>query len=135
MEERAAKILAHEVAQPEEKERCGDDPVGERGGDYHLEHGKGRTRVARPAEMPAHQAHEIPRTVAFEGLAVWKDGGKGGHAAPQAQEQEVKTQIQEEKNEWGAEIKTGHGQNISEADEGEGRAVDDQADVGGEAYQ
>jgi len=75
--------------------------------------------IALPTEVPASKAHQIPRAVFFESLAVGKNSGESGHASPKAQQQEMKAQIQNEEKDRAAEIKARHREKIARVRDGE----------------
>ena len=76
MQQRAAEILAHEIAQPEQEERRGNHPVGQDRGEHGLQHRERRSSIAHPPEMTAHYAHQVPRTVFFQRLTIHEHGGQ-----------------------------------------------------------
>ena len=131
MKQRSAKILDRQVAQPEEKQRGWNDPVGQHGGEHRFKRGHGRAGLSLPAEMPPHETHQIPRSVFFERLPVRKHRGQRGHAAPQTQQQKVKAQRKDQKNDGPAEVEPGGRQHVSELGKRNRRRVQEQPNVGG----
>ena len=110
---------------------AGSRPIGERGGNDGFQPGNWRFGIAQPAEVAADESHEVPRAAALDGLTVGKNGGERGHAAPDAKKQKLESNEQNYKEYRSDQVKGVDGQNIPEASDGNGLAVENEPQVGG----